>query len=280
MNNRTLELFEFNEQPVRVHLLDGEPWWVAADVCRAMTIRNVTEALRRLDGDDLSQTETIDALGRSQKVNVVCESGLYSLIIRSDKPQAKAFKRWLTKEVLPAIRRTGRYALSGRVDEREGPRTVGEALEALTRDTARARALVISGELDEASAQVISSLCAQELRAWELLSRLRPDRSLQSGIPAGEILSAAASGLAGDGGLGLVEIAEVARERNLCGAQESLNGLGRALVGVLGVSIEDGTGRRFRVFKRRTKIQRFYEFVFEKAPSVPGTIGGNGQGAV
>lgn len=151
-----IELFEFHDQPMRVVVIEEEPWWVAVDVCRALEIGNATESLRNMDDDDLSNTEVIDSLGRSQKVNVINESGLYTLIFASRKEMAREFKRWVTKEVLPAIRRNGRYAL-GSCPEAEPPRTIGEALLALTCDAARARAMVLDGTLSESAAQVASS---------------------------------------------------------------------------------------------------------------------------
>src|SRR5690606_32726212 len=106
-----IEKFSFEGMAeVRVVKIDGEPWFVAADVCGAVGISNPTMALRRLDQDErtLSQIE-----GSHRPTNLVSESGLYSLILRSDKPEAKRFKRWVTHEVLPTIRKTGGYATPG-----------------------------------------------------------------------------------------------------------------------------------------------------------------------
>lgn len=86
---------------------NGEVWFVAADVCRALDHSNVTVALDRLDEDEKAKF----GLGLTGgETNVVNEPGLYSLIMGSRKPEAKAFKRWVTHEVLPTIRRTGRYS--------------------------------------------------------------------------------------------------------------------------------------------------------------------------
>lgn len=85
---------------------DGEIWFVAADVCRALDHSNVTVALDRLDEDERAKFN----LGRQGETNVVNEPGLYSLIMGSRKPEARAFKRWVTHEVLPTIRRTGQYS--------------------------------------------------------------------------------------------------------------------------------------------------------------------------
>lgn len=85
---------------------DGEPWFVAADVCRALKISNPTDAIKRLDDDERARFNLGLPYGET---NIVNEPGLYSLVLGSRKPEAKAFKRWITHEVIPAIRRTGRY---------------------------------------------------------------------------------------------------------------------------------------------------------------------------
>lgn len=108
MNNE-LQVFTYEGAQVRTLLRDGAPWWVLADVCRVLELTTPSRVAERLDGDEVSQTHTIDKMGRKQKMTVVNEPGLYSVILRSDKPQAKAFKRWVTHDVLPAIRRTGGY---------------------------------------------------------------------------------------------------------------------------------------------------------------------------
>ena len=83
----------------------GEPLFVLNDICGALEIGNPREVVRRLDGDCVSLTDVTDNLGRLRQTNVVNEVGLYEVIIRSDKPEAKAFRRWVTSEVLPSIRK-------------------------------------------------------------------------------------------------------------------------------------------------------------------------------
>lgn len=96
---------------VRTIIRDGEPWFVATDVCRALEIGNPTMALSRLDGDEQALI-SIEGLSRgNDKGNIVNEPGLYSLVLGSRKPEAKAFKRWITHDVIPAIRRHGMYAI-------------------------------------------------------------------------------------------------------------------------------------------------------------------------
>lgn len=94
---------------IRTTVKDGEPLFVAADVCRALEITNVGNALARLDGDEKDDIRSTDTIGRTQEVAAVTESGLYSLVLGSRKPEAKAFKRWITHDVLPTIRKTGGY---------------------------------------------------------------------------------------------------------------------------------------------------------------------------
>ncbi|WP_244869564.1 phage antirepressor KilAC domain-containing protein [Paraburkholderia aspalathi] len=87
---------------------NGEPWFIASDVCSALDIGNTSMALMPLD-DDEKGVSSIDTPGGRQDVRTVSESGLYSLVMRSRKPEAKQFKRWITHDVLPSIRKTGAY---------------------------------------------------------------------------------------------------------------------------------------------------------------------------
>jgi len=105
-----LETFDFNTVPVRVLLRDEQPWFVAADVCRVLELANVTEATRSLDGDELDSV-IMNSGDQGRKTLIISESGLYTLIFKSRKAEAKKFRKWVTAEVLPAIRRTGGYAL-------------------------------------------------------------------------------------------------------------------------------------------------------------------------
>lgn len=90
---------------VRVVEQGGEPWFVAKDVCEALELSNTSMAINRLEDDERAKFN----LGRQGSANVVNEYGLYNLVLASRKPEAKAFKRWITHEVLPAIRKTGGY---------------------------------------------------------------------------------------------------------------------------------------------------------------------------
>ena len=100
-----LQKFMYSDKEVRVVVKEGEPWFVAADVCKVLEVTNPTVALDRLDNDERAKFN----LGRQGETNIVNEPGLYSLILGSRKKEAKAFKRWITHDVIPAIRKFGGY---------------------------------------------------------------------------------------------------------------------------------------------------------------------------
>jgi prophage antirepressor-like protein len=104
-----LQVFNYGEQKVRTVTIEGEPHWILADVCKVLGISGTTRVAQRLDEDEVYLNHLTDTQGKHQEMYVVNESGLYSVILRSDKPEAKAFKRWITHEVLPSIRKTGGY---------------------------------------------------------------------------------------------------------------------------------------------------------------------------
>lgn len=108
----TIIPFQFETHALRVQVDDAsQPWFNANDVCEALQLGNARQALEsHVDADDVQKLDTIDSLGRTQRANHVNESGLYALILGSTKDAAKRFKRWVTSEVLPSIRKTGAYA--------------------------------------------------------------------------------------------------------------------------------------------------------------------------
>lgn len=108
MSESVVVPFNFQSHEVRTVDIGGEPWFVAKDVCGVLELRNITEALRGLDADELT-SEFLKSGGQMREMKVISESGLYTLIVRSNKPQAKVFRKWVTSEVLPAIRKTGQY---------------------------------------------------------------------------------------------------------------------------------------------------------------------------
>jgi prophage antirepressor-like protein len=107
--NHLQKVFKYDDVQVRTVLKDDEAWFVAKDVCLILDIKNSRDALCRLDDDEKCDVGLTDAIGRIQNTSVVNESGLYSLIFASRKDEAKKFKKWITAEILPAIRKTGGY---------------------------------------------------------------------------------------------------------------------------------------------------------------------------
>ncbi|MEN7389906.1 phage antirepressor [Bacillus licheniformis] len=103
------KVFNYQDQQVRTVVKDGEPWFVAKDVCDVLGITDARKSVNLLDEDERNSVPVTDSLGRNQETFIINEPGLYSLILRSRKPEAKQFKRWITHEVIPTIRKTGGY---------------------------------------------------------------------------------------------------------------------------------------------------------------------------
>ena len=105
-----LQAFSYNSSEVRTVMRDGEPWFCLKDVCAVLGISKYRDVAARLDPDEREPVR-VDTLGGTQEMVFINESGLYSVILRSDKPEAKPFRKWVTSDVLPTIRKTGRYGL-------------------------------------------------------------------------------------------------------------------------------------------------------------------------
>lgn len=101
--------FAYGDQQVRVVTRDGEPWFVARDVCDVLAITNARNVLAALDEDERSSIHIADGTSGNPNKTLVSKAGLYSLILRGRKSEAKAFKRWVTHDVLPSIRKRGGY---------------------------------------------------------------------------------------------------------------------------------------------------------------------------
>ncbi len=107
----SIMLFDYDSNQVRVLEQDGEPWFVASDVCRVLEIANSRDAVNRLDGADVG-TADVRSGGQRRTMTTVNESGLWDLVLDSRKPEAKKFRRWVTSAVLPSLRKTGKYDTS------------------------------------------------------------------------------------------------------------------------------------------------------------------------
>lgn len=139
-------IFE-NEQfgAVRVIEQDGDPWFVAADVCRALELEDTGRATSRLDEDELTRIKIVSG-GQNREVIAVNEPGLYSLVLGSRKPEAKVFKRWITHDVIPAIRKTGGYI---------------HGADSMTSDELMAKALLVAQKTIENQKLRLSTLTVQ-----------------------------------------------------------------------------------------------------------------------
>ena len=106
---KEIQVFDYENNHIRTITKDGEPWFVLRDVCEVLELTTPSRVAERLDKDEVSQAHIIDSMGRPQGTTIINESGLYTVLIRSDKPESKPFRRWVTHEVLPSIRKTGAY---------------------------------------------------------------------------------------------------------------------------------------------------------------------------
>ena len=109
MNENEIQVWNYESSEIRTVQVNGEPWFVLADVCKVLELSSPHKVADRLENDERNQIPVTDSLGRYQNTAIINESGLYTVILRSDKPQAKPFRKWVTSEVLPSIRKHGAY---------------------------------------------------------------------------------------------------------------------------------------------------------------------------
>lgn len=186
MDNRQSSItFDFEENHrVRVVMINGEPWWVAKDVCDALGLTDARKSVNLLDDDERNTIPVTDTLGREQDTFVISEPGLYSLVLRSRRPEAKLFKRWVVHEVLPQIRQTGTYvsdaklptnfleALEALVESEREKQRMSDRVQALT-PKAEAYDVLLSGNNAQTMAQVAKSFGTGRNRLFALLRRNR-----------------------------------------------------------------------------------------------------------
>jgi anti-repressor protein len=133
---------------------DGEPCFVLKDLCEVLELSNARMIADRLDKDDVSLAYVIDSVGRQQQTNVVNESGLYDVILRSDKSEAKKFKRWITKDILPSIRKFGAYITPEKLNELENnPDALPQLIKRIQQDKIRIETL--QDQVKEQTAKVV-----------------------------------------------------------------------------------------------------------------------------
>lgn len=188
-----LTTFDFRESAVRVLVKDAQPWFVATDVCRVLEIANSRDAIASLDEDEKITVANADGNPRAgipHQMNLISESGLYALVFKSRKPEAKAFRKWVTAEVLPALRETGGYQMDGLKPELRTPaRTVRDELASLRGLLLRSAEAVNGKGLDVGRAQQVANLAGRFLETIKL----------EGDATGYEVLFTLPAGTAGDG---------------------------------------------------------------------------------
>lgn len=164
MNKVTI--FKYEESKlVRTMNVSGEPWFVLKDVCEVLGLSTPARVAERLDSDEVSQAHLIDSMGRSQEMTIISESGLYNVILRSDKPEAKPFRKWVTAVVLPSIRKNGGY-IAGQ-EELSPQELMAKALlvaqKTLTDRDARIKELTAQNQIMQPKAEYFDELVARNL---------------------------------------------------------------------------------------------------------------------
>ena len=160
--------FDFNGNEVRTLTVNNEPWFVLADVCKVLDLNNPRRVKMRLNSDDVNTVTLSDGIQRGNpNRTIVNESGLYDVVLRSDKPQAREFRRWVTSDVLPSIRKTGSYS---NTEALALPQNYGEALRALADEYDQHQ--VTKAERDQAvedrdTAKELAQALATPAAAWD-----------------------------------------------------------------------------------------------------------------
>lgn len=148
-NNNALKVLNYKNQKVRTTEKDGEIWWVLKDVCKVLGIHNSKMVAARLDEDEKGVSLT-DSLGGAQQTTVINEPGLYKVILRSDKPEAKKFMHWVTHEVLPSIRKHGAYITTQKMEElMKNPETWIKLIQTLQQERQEKQKLQDQIEIDK-----------------------------------------------------------------------------------------------------------------------------------
>ncbi|OEH55243.1 antirepressor [Oceanobacillus sp. E9] len=142
----------FDGKSIRIVEINDEPWFVAKDVCNVLELSNPSKVVARLDEDERSNFK----LGRQGEANIVNEFGLYSLVLSSRKPEAKQFKRWITHDVIPSIRKTGSYTI-------QIPKTLPEALRAYANEVEAHERTIKALETAQPKAEYFDALVERKL---------------------------------------------------------------------------------------------------------------------
>lgn len=185
-----IQVFQYESNEIRVVEKPDGPWWVLSDVCRVLDVANPRNISARLDEDEKG-VHQIDTPGGKQEMTVINEPGLYNVILRSDKPQAKAFKRWVTHEVLPAIRKTGSYSKKPMTDYQQ------KLIETRERNSRIRSAQILERMAAKykgtAYEQVLNAQATKELTGEYLLPLPQTERKTYTATEIGEMLGISAN---------------------------------------------------------------------------------------
>lgn len=152
--------FTYNAQPVRVVTIDGEPWFVLADLCKVLDLAKPSRVAMRI-ADDMKGAHLMSTPGGDQEMTIVSEAGMYEVIIRSDKPEAVAFRRWVTSEVLPSIRKHGGYLTDQKIEDiLDNPDTIIQLATKLKSERAKRAALEKQAAIDTPKARFADAVSA------------------------------------------------------------------------------------------------------------------------
>lgn len=176
--SKLLSSFTFPDDGRDIQVVDrnGDPWFIAKDVCEILGIVNNRDALSTLDEDEKDDVGIPDAIGRLQNTSIINESGLYSLILRSRKPEAKPFKKWVTKTVLPSIRKHGGYF--------DGQESLQSELVASLHRTIRENAIPALQRYDKLTDSCHRSIsCSQSYKSIEWKQKVMKEVALEYDIP-------------------------------------------------------------------------------------------------
>ena len=161
--NNDIQIFNYNDREVRTVQKDGGPWFVLKDVCEVLGLGSPHKVADRLEPDEKGRNQ-IPTLGGNQETWVINESGLYAVILRSDKPEAKPFRKWVTSEVLPSIRKNGGY-IAGQESMTPAELMASALLMAqktLAEREARIADLTVQNQIMQPKAEYFDELCDRE----------------------------------------------------------------------------------------------------------------------
>lgn len=277
--NTAIQCFDFKENPVRILDQDGAPWFVAADVCRVLEIGNPRQAVRSLDDDEKMTVSSSDGhsgmRGGAQSYNIISESGLYALIFKSRKPQAKSFRKWVTSEVLPSLRRGGSYTVPGAPGAAAAIGGQVALVDYIQGRGLDVREKIRFGNLCKRLARAMGIRPTRELHPVygeahaypaeifaEVLKEMEPDQDDDIRDLVMEMAERMADGDSATGR----DLMAMARTAGISLGQDcSVSSLGKRIGAFCGCCLVSREGQSFRITRLRTRYLRKYKITFGAA---------------